>query len=144
MSPGDWTYLLMAVSPVGGLLVAIPWGVFEREYPWLVLVTSGPPLAYLQVVIVDTAFHQLERLAFWRDLLTKRRNARIDRLLQSGGSFWPVFMLTPLVGPWFIMGVMRYAGIPQRRIALPIFASLMVLTALLVAACVSVPGWFGR
>ncbi len=143
MDYGDWLYLAFAINPVGGLLVAIPWGVFDRDYPWPLLLASGPLLAYVQVVIVDVAFDGLNRLKFWRALLTKR-SVRTDRLLQSGGAFWPVFLLTPFLGPWSIMALMRYAGVPQRRIATPILSSLAALTAVLIVACRMVPTWFGH
>jgi hypothetical protein len=141
MDAGDWTYVGLAINPVGGLLVAIPWGVLERGYSWPVLLLSGPALGYVQVVLVDVAGAQLDRLRWWRGLLD-RRSAKVDRLLRSGGAFFPVFVLTPLLGPWFIMAAMRYAGVPQRRIAAPVLASLSVLTLLLVVACIAVPQWF--
>ncbi len=144
MSPGDWTYVAFAINPVGGLLVAVPWGVFERQYAWPVLLLSGPPLGYVQVLVVDLLGGRLERLELWRRLFLRRRSPKVDRLLRSGGAFWPVFLLTPLVGPWLVMAAMRYAGVPQRQIALPVLSSLAALTALLVGACLAVPAWFGR
>jgi len=139
MTASDFTYALLAVNPVGGLLAAVPWGVFERHYSWPQLLVSGPLLGYLQVVVVDLAWSQLNRLAWWRALLVRRRSPRVERLLQSRGAFVPVFLLTPVIGPWLVMACMRYAGVPQRRVALPILASLFVLTLGLVAACALFP-----
>jgi hypothetical protein len=137
-------YVFLAVNPLGGLLAAVPWAVFERGYGWWLILLSGPPLGYLQVVIVDLSWNQLNRLAWWRNLLERRSSPRVERLLQSGGAFVPVFLLTPVLGPWLIMAAMRYARVPQRRVALPVLASLTTLTAALVVACTLVPAWFEK
>jgi hypothetical protein len=144
MTGGDLTYALLAVNPVGGLLAAVPWGVFEQHYSWALLLATGPLLGYVQVVIVDLAWGQLNRWAWWRSLLVGRRSPRVERLLQSRGAFVPVFLLTPIVGPWLVMACMRYARVPQRRVALPILASLFALTTVLVVVCAVAPRWLGR
>jgi hypothetical protein len=65
----------------------------------------------------------------WRDLLERRRSARIERLLQSRGGFWITFVLAPLIGPWLVMAFMRTVRVPQRRVALPIFLAMLCTAA---------------
>lgn len=139
----DLSYFLIAAQPFGGILVSIPLGYFSLDYPLWFLFVSSPPLAYVQVVVVDLLWTQLERWPRLRAFLDRRRSPRVERLLASRGAFWPTFTLTPLVGPWVIMAFMRYARIPQRRIALPILLSLTTVTVAVLAACTLVPHWFG-
>lgn len=144
MSLGDLAYALIAMNPVGGLLAAIPWGVFERHYPLPVLLLSGPPLAFVQVLVVDLLWDRLDRLAWFRAMLERRRSPRVTRLAQSRGAFLPVFLCVPVFGPWFVMAVMRYAEVPARRVALPILLSLFTQACVVSAACLLVPRWFGH
>jgi len=139
----DWAYVALAINPFGGLLIAVPFAVFQLDYsPWLILV-SGPPLAYVQVVVTDLAGGILERWPWWKRMLEGKRSPRITRLLEGKGAFWSTFLAAPLVGPWVVMAFMRYAGVPQRRIALPILLSMLMITLLATAGCYLVPQWLG-
>lgn len=144
MGLGDVTFAALAVNPVGGLLVAVPWGALLMHYPAWLIILVGPPCAYLQVVIIDFGFDQLCRLAWFRNLLERRRSPRLERLMSSGGAFAPTFLLAPLVGPWLVMACMRFVRVPQRVVALPIYLGLTCLTALLTTACVWAPQWFAN
>jgi hypothetical protein len=134
MGPSDWTFVALAANPFGGLLVAIPFAVFTLRYPaWLIIIV-GVPLAYLQVVVVDLAWASLARMAWWRRLIEARRGRLVERLVSSQG-FWISFVATPVLGPWFVMAVMRYTRVRQRRVALPILLSLACFSALVIVAC---------
>ena len=139
MSNGDLAYVVLAINPLGGLLVAIPMAMLTLGYPLWLAVATGVPLAYVQVTVVDVAWSQLMRMGWWRRLLERRRSPKIERLMASGGAFWSVVVLTPLVGPWAIMAFMRYAHVPQRRVALPILLGLTWIALCIAVACVVVP-----
>jgi hypothetical protein len=142
MSVLDWTYVFLGVEPLGGILASVPFGLLVLQYPvWLVLVTS-PLLAYVQVVVVDVAWTGLERMAWWRGFLDRRRSPRVERLLAGRGAFWSTFAAAPLVGPWAVMAFMRYARVPQRRVALPILLSMTAVSLVTTALCLLVPALF--
>jgi ABC-type Fe3+-siderophore transport system permease subunit len=130
------------MNPIGGLTVAIPLAVLKLRYPPWLVVATGVPLTYLQVVAVDLGWSSLERWAWFRGLVLRRRSARIEALAASGGAFWPTAILAPLVGAWLVMAVMRYARVPQRRVAAPILLGVTVVASALTALCVLVPGFF--
>jgi hypothetical protein len=143
MNSGDLTFALLAANPVGGLLVAVPYGMLRLHYPiWLTLV-AGTPLAYLQVLAIDASWTLLARIPTWQRFLERRRSPRIERLVASGGGFWITFCATPFVGPWLVMSFMRWARVPQRRVALPILLALLA-TAAAVAVASAVPGALSR
>ncbi|MCI0669095.1 MAG: hypothetical protein L0Y64_01400 [Myxococcaceae bacterium] len=133
---------LVAFSPVGGMVAAIPLGMLAFQMPtwqvWLLGVVS----AYAQVVAVDLAWSGLERLQWWRRLLERQQSPRLRRLLSAPGAFWPTVVLVPIVGAWVVMGLMRYAGVPQRRVAVPILVGLALFATVLCAGCALVPEWF--
>jgi hypothetical protein len=139
---GDLAFALLAANPFGGLLVAIPFAVLKLHYPAWVAATMGAPLAYLQVIVVDTSWSLLARIPAWQRLLERKRSPRVARLVASRGAFWITFIATPLLGPWLVMAFMRYAQVEQRRVALPIFASLACTAATLACACAIVPHAF--
>jgi hypothetical protein len=139
LTPGDLAFASLAINPVGGLLVAIPFAMFKLNYPAWLAVSVGAPLAYVQVLAVDLLWSSLDRTALWRRLLERRRSRRVEALLASRGGFWVTFVASPLLGPWVVMAFMRYARVPQRRVALPILLSLFFSSALLAAGCALVP-----
>jgi hypothetical protein len=129
----------MATSPFGGLVVAIPFGIFVLHYPpWLAML-AGVPFAYIQVIVVDGAWTLLTRLPWWAEFLERKRSRTIERVLASRGGFWATFLASPVVGPWVVMGFLRYARISQRRVVLPIFLSLGCVSAVVTALCVFAP-----
>jgi hypothetical protein len=144
MSPGDVAFLTLAANPMGGLLVAIPFGVLQLHYSGWVAVLTGTPLAYLQVIAVDAAWSLLCRSEWWRHTLERRRTPRTERLLASRGGFWISFLLAPLIGPWLVMALMRSVRVPQRRVALPILLALLCTASALAIACSLMPSVFGR
>ena len=94
-------------------------------------VAAGTPLAYVQVLAVDLGWTWLARIPGWHRFLQRRRSVRVERLVAGGGSFWLTLLLAPLIGPWLVMAFMRYAQVPQRRVALPILIGIaMVATAI--------------
>ncbi len=143
MFSGALTFALLAANPVGGLLVAVPYGMLRLHYPiWLTLV-AGTPLAYLQVLAIDGSWTLLARIPAWQRFLERRRSPRIERLVASGGAFWITFGATPFVGPWLVMSFMRWAHVPQRRVALPILLALFC-TAAVVAVVSAAPAALSR
>ena len=47
-------------------------------------------------------------------------------VIGSRGAFWVTFATTPILGPWMVMALMRWAGVSQRRVAPAILSSLTV------------------
>ena len=142
MGPEDLVFYGMAISPLGGLLVAIPFAILRLHYSALRAVALGVPLAYVQVVAVDLTWSLISRWGTFERFVTRRRSPRVERLVAARGGFWVTFLATPFIGPWLVMALMRYARVRQRRVALPILASLAVGAAALAIACVVVPAWF--
>jgi hypothetical protein len=135
------SFMLLALSPVGGLFAAVPLGVLGFGYAAWAVAVACVPLGYAQVVVVDVAWSALERLPWWRRLLERSRRPVVLRLLAYCGRFWPTAVLVPLIGPWAVMGLMRAAGVPQRRVMAPILFSLAVLSGTLALLCVLAPEW---
>jgi hypothetical protein len=144
MHSTDLAFALLAVNPVGGLLVAIPFAELRLHYPTWLAIAVGTPLAYLQVAVVDTGWSVLARIPGWRRFLDRRRNRTVERLLASRGGFWITFAAAPLLGPWLVMAFMRYAQVGQRRVALPILASLACTAGAVSLVCALVPDAFAR
>lgn len=144
LGAGDLAFVTLAVNPVGGLLVAIPFATFQLGYPGWLSVVAGVPLAYVQVAVLDLLWAQLARIPAWHRFLERRRSPRIERLTASRGNFWLTLLLAPLIGPWLVMAFMRYAQVPQRRVALPILLGLGWSAAGIAAACALVPWVFRR
>jgi len=135
MAPGDWAFVTLAINPIGGLLVAIPFAVFELRYPGWLAVVAGTPLAYVQVLVVDLGWNQLVRIGAWNRLLERLRSPRVERLTSSRGNFWLTLLFTPMIGPWVVMAFMRYARVPQRRVALPMVLGIVVAASGLALLC---------
>jgi hypothetical protein len=142
MDSGDLAFGLLAANPFVGLLVAIPFAVLKLHYPMWLATAVGAPLAYLQVVVVDVAWSALARIPGWQRFIERRRNPRVGRVVASRGAFWITFCATPLLAPWLVMAFMRYAQVEQRRVALPILASLACTAAALAWVCVVAPRAF--
>ncbi len=135
-------FLLLAINPIGGLLAAIPFAILKLDYPAWFTVVVGVPCCYLQVVVVDLGWSTLERWAWFKRTIEQRRGKWATRLIASRGAFWVTFGATPFLGPWLVMGLMRFAGVPHRHVAAPICASLVLTSSLIAALCVYVPAWF--
>ncbi|MCP3099944.1 hypothetical protein LZ198_13800 [Myxococcus sp. K15C18031901] len=133
------SFALVAASPFGGVLAAVPLGVLGFGYPPWAVALACVPLGYLQVAVVDLGWDGLERLRWWRALLGRPRSALVQRLLAHCGGFWSTAALVPLLGPWLVMGLMRAAGVPQRRVAAPILFALAVVSCVLAASCLLAP-----
>jgi hypothetical protein len=144
MGSQDVVFALLAANPFGGLLVAIPFAVLKLHYPAWLAIGAGTPLAYLQVAVVDTAWSALVRIPAWRRLLDRRRSPRVERLVASRGAFWITFAATPFLGPWLVMALMRYAQVRQRRVALPILASLACIAVAAALVCTVAPRAFAQ
>ncbi|QSQ14263.1 hypothetical protein [Myxococcus landrumensis] len=135
------SFIVVAASPVGGMLAAVPLGILGLGYPPWAVVVACVPLGYVQVVAVDLGWDALERMETWRRLRARPRSALVHRLLSHCGGFWSTAALVPLVGPWAVMGLMRTAGVPQRRVAVPILFALTVLSSVLGIVCAVAPEW---
>ena len=112
-------FVVLAVNPFGGLLIAIPYGQHVLHLsPWLAA-AIGWPLAYVQVLFVDALWDTLCRWAWFERVVHRRSTPRLERMASSAYTFWMVLGLGSFFGPWLVMAIMRYAKVPQRRIALP-------------------------
>ena len=141
---GYLAFALMAANPIGGLTVAIPFALLKLGYsPWPV-VAIGVPLAYLQVLVVDGCWNTLERMGWWRRMMAKSRGKWANRLVESRGAFWITFVVTPIIGPWMVMALMRWAGVPQRQVATAILSSQVVAASIIATLCVFIPALFAR
>jgi hypothetical protein len=141
---GELAFVAMALNPIGGLAIAIPFAVFELGYsPWIALV-AGLPLAYVQVIVVDLSFDLLLRWPWWRRWIERPKGPRIRKIVDSRGGFWVTAIFSPLVGAWLVMALMRYAGVPHRRVALPLFVGLVWTAGLVTAACAWLPRVVGH
>lgn len=137
-------FALLAANPIGGLLVAIPFAVLKLDYaPWFTVV-AGVPLAYLQVLVIDLSWVRLEKLGWWQKMLGKIRGKWADRLVESRGAFWITFIATPVIGPWAVMALMRLIGVPQKKIALALVASMVTAATVIASLCVFVPAVFAK
>ncbi|MCE9667987.1 hypothetical protein LY474_09205 [Myxococcus stipitatus] len=135
------SFALVAASPFGGVLAAVPLGVLGFGYPAWAVVLACVPLGYLQVIVVDLGWDGLERLRWWRAVLARPRSRLVQRLLAHCGGFWSTAALVPLLGPWVVMGLMRPAAVSQRRVAAPILFALATLSGVLAALCIAAPEW---
>ncbi len=105
-------------------MVAIPYATLVLHIsPWLAAIV-GWPLAYLQVLFVDFLWDTLCRIPWWERFVQKRRTPRLERMTSSTYMFWLVLAFGSFLGPWLVMAVMRYARVPQRRIAVPMALSI--------------------
>lgn len=145
MENGDLLFAMLAVNPLTGIMTAIPMAIFKLDYPFWLPALIGVPLTYVQVIIIDVGWDQLNKYPWWQRTLDKRRSPRIEKLMASGGSFWSTAIVTPMVGPWIVMAFMRYAKIPQRRVALPILTGMSLAALVITSICVYAPqviaGW---
>jgi hypothetical protein len=129
----------LAVNPFGGLLFAVPYAKLVLGIsPWIAAVV-GVPLAYVQVVVVDLFFTTLLKFDWWHRLIQRRRTPRLERIVSSPHMFWLIALLGAFMGPWLVMAVMRYAQVPQRRIALPMLISLSWNAAAIALATIYAP-----
>jgi len=144
MHPGDWAFITLSINPIGGLLVSIPFAVYQLGYPAWLAALAGTPLAYVQVLAVDLGWTLLGRIPGFHGFLERRRSPRVERLVASRGNFWLTFVMAPLIGPWLVMAFMRYAQVPQRRVAAPILLGLGCVAMGIAGVCVYAPRLIGR
>ncbi len=139
---GALSFVLLSLSPAPGLLAAIPLAILKLGYPpWFVLLTATP-LAYVQVFAVHLLWESLQKLSFVKNVIENKRSARVDSMLATGGSFVPVFLATPVIGPWGVVIFMKYGRVPLRKVALPIAVSLACIALVVTGLCVYVPAFF--
>ena len=144
MLAGALAFAVLAVNPVGGLTLAIPFAVFKLHQPAWLAYAVGLPLAYTQVLVVDLFWTQLIRLRWWSGFLARRRSPRVEKLVASRGSFWLTMLLSPMIGPWLVMALMRYAQVPHRKVALPIFLGFVWNAGAVALGCAWLPQLFHR
>jgi hypothetical protein len=133
-------FLLTAFSPIGGMTAAVPLAILGFGFHGWSAAAVGVFAAWSQALVVDLAWRLLERRPWWQRWLERRRTGWAARRLQVGNRlFWPVLFLTPLIGSWVVMALVRLMGVPQRRIALPMVLGLSLLGVLLVLLCEHAP-----
>jgi hypothetical protein len=137
-------FVLLSINPFGGLLFSIPYAQNVLHVsPWLAAL-AGWPLAYVQVALVDLFWDALSRLAWFERAVHKRRTPRLDRAASSKHMFWFILAFGAFCGPWLVMAVMRYANVPQRRIALPMALCLGWNAAAIALVAVHAPRLLAR
>jgi len=134
--------LLTALSPVGGMVAALPLGILGFGFPWWGVALVGIAAGWAQALVVDLCWELLERWPWWRRMMARRRTGWIARGLSRPGTFWPIVVATPLVGPWVVMALMRFAGVPRSRVTPPLLLGLVFLAAVLVLTCHHAPRLF--
>lgn len=136
------SFVTLSINPFGGMMLSIPFAVFHLRWPAWAAWAAGVPLSYVQVIVVNAFWTQLTRLRWWRAFLERRRSARVERLVASRGAFWLTTLLSPIIGPWLVMSFMRYANVPHRTVALPLFLGLMWNGGAIALACAWLPHLF--
>jgi hypothetical protein len=139
LESGDLWFALLSYNPFGGLLVSIPFAVFHLKYSAMTALVAGVPFAYMQVPTVDVFWNQLNKWERFKRFVEGKRSPRIEKMMESKGAFWPILIFSPIVGPWLVMAFMRYANVPQRRVAAPLFLGLTWVGVLIASACVFLP-----
>jgi len=139
LGTGELWFALLSYNPFGGLLVSIPYAVFHLEYSAVTALVAGVPFAYLQVPTIDLFWNQFSRWERFRRFVEGKRSPRVEKMVQSKGAFWPIVLLSPVVGPWLVMAFMRYAHVPQRKVAAPLFLGLTWVGVLIALACAFLP-----
>jgi hypothetical protein len=141
---GALGFVVLSINPVGGVLISIPLAVFTLKWsPWPAA-ALGAPLAYVQVLVVDLFWDGLHRWGFFRRQLERARSPLAERLLNSHGAFWPTLLIAPVIGPWLVMSLMRYARVPQKHVGPPILLGLFLWCFLIAAACRFAPALVRR
>lgn len=138
-------FLLTALSPIGGMTAAVPLGILGFGFHGWSVAAVGVVAAWSQAAVVDLGWRMLERRAWWQRWLSRRRSGwAAKRLRTEGRLFWAVLLLTPLIGSWVVMALVRLMGVPPRRIALPMVLSLSLLAVALVLLCEHAPQFMMR
>lgn len=133
-------FLLTALSPIGGMTAAVPLAILGFGFHGWSAAAVGVAAAWSQALVVDLAWRLLERRAWWQQWLERRRSSWAARRLRVDDRlFWSVLLLTPLVGSWVVMALVRLVGVPPRRIVLPMVLGLSLLAVVLVLLCEHVP-----
>ena len=117
-------FVALAVNPFGGLLFAIPYAQTVLHASPFFAAAVGWPLAYVQVAVVDGLWETLNRMAWWRRLIERKRTPRLERMAASPSMFWLILLFGCFIGPWLVMAVMRWAHVPHRRVIVPMALSL--------------------
>lgn len=133
-------FLLTAFSPIGGMTAAVPLAILAFGFHGWSAAAVGVVAAWTQALVVDVAWRSLERRGWWQRWIARQRAGWAGRRLRFADRlFWPVLLLTPLIGSWVVMALVRLMGVPQRRIALPMVLSLSLLGVALVLLCEHAP-----
>ncbi len=137
-------FVLLSLNPFGGMMVSIPYAqAVLGASPWSAA-AFGCPLSYVQVMVVDLLWSTLWQVEWWRRLLERKRTPRLERLAASPYAFWTILVGGAFMGPWLVMAVMRYANVPQRRIALPMLLNLAWNAAGIALVCTYAPQWLAK
>ncbi len=132
-------FVIAGLNPFGGMFVAIPIGVFKLMWPAWVAVLIAIPLAYTQVIAVDLLWSRLAAWPAFMELITKRRSPRLDALLERRDANVWLTLLSPWLGPWFVMAVARFSGRSFRSVGVPLFLGLSYVAVMVGAMCVLAP-----
>jgi hypothetical protein len=132
-------FALQSVNPIAGILASIPVAILSFKWHPLVVAGFAVPLCYTQVIAVDFFWNRLIAWKKFADFLEKKRNPQIEKLGASKGAFVSTAIISPLIGPWVVMGFMKYAGVPQRKVGLPILIGITWMTTLITALSALAP-----
>ena len=132
-------FVVVAINPFGGLFLAVPLAIFELQWSPALAVAIAVPLSYVQVLAVDLGWDSLQR---WEGLMRFVEKKRSDRLESALRARWaPVWitLMSPWIGPWLVMAVMRFGKMPRGRAFLPLFLGLAWVGTLTGVVCVYAP-----
>jgi hypothetical protein len=132
-------FALQSINPVAGILASIPVAILSFKWHPLVVAGFAVPLCYAQVIAVDCFWNRLVSWKRFADFLEKKRSPQIEKLVASKGAFLSTAIISPLIGPWVVMGFMKYAGVPQRKVGLPIAIGIAWMTTLLATLSALAP-----
>lgn len=134
-------FVLSALNPFGGALIAIPLAIFKLAWPpWLVVLLTVP-LVYAQVIFVDVLW---DRLLAWpraAAFLEQRRNAWLERVLSRRDAGLWLALLGPWIGCWLVAAAARFGGHRQSKVAVPLLCGITYVVVAIAALCVFAPTW---
>ena len=125
------TVILLAVSPIGELLIAIPAGVGLGLSP-LAVALVAVPANFLPALVLDLAYLAARRSSRVKPLLDWLARPSAQRFLDRYG-LAGVVVGTPWLGVYGTVIALRLLGMARRRLLMGILASLLVYTAAVTA-----------
>ena len=125
------TVILLAASPIGELLIAIPAGVGLGLNP-LAVALVVVPVNFLPALVLDLAYPTIRRSSRAKALLDWLARPSAQRFLDRYG-LAGVVVGTPWLGVYGMVIALRLLGMARRRLLMGILASLLLHAAAVTA-----------